>query len=111
MPRRVKCRRVAHLPRASYFKPAGIPARDLVEIVLKIEEAEALRLKDLQGFDQVECALHMGVSRTTFQRILVEAHHKVAEAIIHGCALIVEGGDYELHKGLAVDSEGTGENE
>lgn len=105
MPRRIKCRRVAHLPRATYFKPAGVPGRDLVEIILKIEEAEALRLKDLKGLDQVDCAVHMGVSRTTFQRILVEARHKVAEAIIHGRALIVEGGDYELHKGPSVNAE------
>ncbi|SHH01415.1 Predicted DNA-binding protein, UPF0251 family [Thermosyntropha lipolytica DSM 11003] len=102
MPRRVKCRRVAHIPRASCFKPAGIPACELEEVVLKLEEAEALRLKDLLGYDQFECAEQMGVSRTTFQRILVEAHRKVADAIINSKALLLEGGNYKLHE---VESE------
>lgn len=96
MPRRVKCRRVGHIPRTNYFKPAGIPVCELKEIVLKIEEAEALRLKDLMGLDQVQCAEEMDVSRTTFQRILVEARRKVADAIINSQALMVEGGNYTL---------------
>lgn len=98
MPRRTKCRRVGHLPRTNYFKPAGIPSVELEEIILKIEEAEALRLKDLLGLDQIECAQFMGVSRTTFQRILVDARQKVADAIIHGKALMVQGGDYQLER-------------
>jgi predicted DNA-binding protein (UPF0251 family) len=100
MPRKTKCRRVGHVPRANYFKPAGIPAVELEEVVLKIEEAEALRLKDLLGLEQVECAQSMGVSRTTFQRILVDAHRKVADAIIHGKALMVQGGDYHYDQNL-----------
>ncbi|NLM87663.1 MAG: DUF134 domain-containing protein [Syntrophomonadaceae bacterium] len=94
MPRRPKCRRVGHVPRVNYFKPAGVPVVDLEEVILKIEEAEALRLKDLLGLEQVECAELMGISRTTFQRILVDAHRKVADAIIHGKALMVQGGNY-----------------
>ncbi len=96
MPRKVKCRRVGHIPRSSFFKPAGIPSYELEEIVLKIEEAEALRLKDLQGLDQIDCAVEMGVSRTTFQRILVQARLKVADALINSKMLILEGGNYEL---------------
>ncbi|MBO8159429.1 DUF134 domain-containing protein [Thermosyntropha sp.] len=113
MPRRVKCRRVGHIPRANCFKPAGIPGYELEEVILKIEEAEALRLKDLLGYDQVRCAEEMQVSRTTFQRILVEAHRKVADAIINSKVLVLEGGNYELHghyregrhKGLYNDEE------
>jgi len=96
MPRRVKCRRVGHIPRANYFKPAGVPGFELEEIILKIEEAEALRLKDLMGFDQAKCADEMGISRTTFQRILVEARQKVADVIINSKALVLEGGDFEF---------------
>ncbi len=99
MPRRVKCRRVGHIPKANYFKPAGIPGCELEEIILKIEEAEALRLKDLLGYDQVKCAEEMGVSRTTFQRILVEARYKVADAIINSRAVVLEGGNFEYTKG------------
>jgi predicted DNA-binding protein (UPF0251 family) len=96
MPRKTKCRKVAHIPRSNIFKPAGIPACDLAETVLKIEEAEALRLKDLLGLEQVDCAAEMGVSRTTFQRILVDARQKVADALINSKVLVLEGGHYEL---------------
>ncbi len=96
MPRRVRCRRVGHIPEVKYFKPAGIPACDLEEITLKIEEAEALRLKDFLGLDQEKCAEQMDVSRTTFQRILVGARYKIADAIINSRAIVLEGGDYEL---------------
>ena len=99
MPRRKKCRRVAHIPRANYFKPAGIPKVELEEINLKIEEAEALRLKDLLRYDQVKCAEEMGVSRTTFQRILVEARYKVADAIINSRAVLLDGGNFKYVKG------------
>jgi predicted DNA-binding protein (UPF0251 family) len=68
----------------------------LEEIILKIEEAEALRLKDLLGLEQVDCAEEMGVSRTTFQRILVEARQKVADALINSKMLVLDGGNYEL---------------
>lgn len=98
MPRKPKCRRVGHMPRANYFKPAGIRVVDLEEVILKIEEAEALRLKDLLGLEQVECAQSMGISRTTFQRILVDAHQKVADAIINGKALMIQGGDYHYEQ-------------
>lgn len=98
MPRKPKCRRVGHMPRANYFKPAGIRVVDLEEVILKVEEAEALRLKDLLGLEQVECAQSMGISRTTFQRILVDAHQKVADAIINGKALMIQGGDYHYEQ-------------
>lgn len=101
MPRKTKCRRVGHVPRATYFKPNGIPAARLEEVILKIEEAEALRLKDLLGLEQIECAQLMGVSRTTFQRILAEAHRKVADAVINGKALMLQGGDYHYDRDLS----------
>lgn len=99
MARRVICRQVGHIPRTRYFKPSGIPVVELEEIVLKIEEAEAIRLKDLLGLEQVDCAKEMGVSRTTFQRILMDARQKLADALINSKALLLEGGDYEIkHK-------------
>lgn len=91
-----KPRRVCFMPGVTYFKPRGIPLRLLEEIRLSVDELEALRLKDLMDFDQEEAAREMGVSRQTFQRIVEEAHRKVAEALVGGKALSIEGGDYEL---------------
>lgn len=96
MPRHKKLRCVSHMPNCTYFKPAGIPAHDLDEVVLKVEEMEALRLKDLLGLEQLECAENMAISRPTFQRILIDARHKVAEALVQGKSLRIEGGAYDF---------------
>ena len=96
MPRPRKSRRVAFIPQVNYFKPAGIPLRALDEVQLSVEEAEALRLKDLEGLEQEEGADKMNVSRATFQRILVSARRKTAEALLNGKALKIEGGNYEM---------------
>ncbi len=92
MPRPHCCRRVAGKPMASIFKPAGIPARYLDEVRLTLDEYEALRLADLEGLYQENAALRMEVSRPTFGRILEVAHRKVAEALVKGKALRIEGG-------------------
>ena len=84
------------MPGVTYFKPRGIPMRLLEEVRLSVDELEALRLKDLEGLEQEEAAQEMGVSRQTFQRIIEEAHRKVAESLVLGRALSIEGGDYEL---------------
>ena len=96
MSRPVKCRRVAEMLPATYFKPAGIPLRLLEEVTLAVEEAEAIRLKDLLGLEQQECAEKMAVSRPTFHRILRSAHHKVAAALVKGQALRIEGGNFAM---------------
>lgn len=101
MPRNKKPRCVSHMPNCTYFKPAGIPTFELDEVVLKLEEMEALRLKDLLGLEQVNCAVQMGVSRPTFQRILIEARRKVAEVLVYGKSLRIEGGAYDFSE-LAV---------
>ncbi len=84
------------MPGVTYFKPRGIPMRLLEEVRLSVDELEALRLKDLLGLEQEEAAREMAVSRQTFQRIQDEAHRKVAEALVTGKALEIEGGDYEV---------------
>lgn len=78
------------LPPATYYKPAGIPLRELDEIELSVEEFEALRLKDLEGLEQAQCGERMGVARTTFQRILYSARSKIAEVLVKGNALRIE---------------------
>ncbi|MBE3571873.1 MAG: DUF134 domain-containing protein [Moorella humiferrea] len=96
MPRPPKCRRVEFLPGVTYFKPAAVPLRQLEEVVLAVEELEAIRLKDIEGLEQEECAARMGVSRPTFFRILGAARSKVADALINGKAIRIEGGIYHL---------------
>ena len=96
MGRRQLCRRVSAIPPVDYFKPAGIRLSDLEEVNLLIEEAEAIRLKDLEGLEQEECAEKMSISRTTFARILNSAHSKVADALLNGKAIRIEGGNYEM---------------
>ena len=96
MPRPLKCRRVAFLPNVTYFKPAGILLRALEEVQLSVEEAEAIRLKDLEGLEQEEGAERMNISRPTFQRILTSARQKMADALLHGKAIRIEGGSFEM---------------
>lgn len=96
MPRPQKCRRVAYVPGITFFKPAGIPMSSLEEIQLSLEEAEALRLKDLEGMEQEAAAEKMNVSRPTFQRILSSARRKVADALLNGRAVRITGGNYEM---------------
>jgi len=96
MSRPQKCRRVEFLPDVTYFKPAGIPLRALEEVQLSLEEAEAIRLKDLEGLEQEEGAQRMRISRPTFQRILASARQKMADALLHGKAIRIEGGNFEI---------------
>ncbi|MFZ5650566.1 MAG: DUF134 domain-containing protein [Bacillota bacterium] len=96
MSRPPKCRKVEFLPQLTYFKPAGVPIRELTEVNLTVEELEAIRLKDLMGLEQEACAERMGVSRPTYHRILTSARQKVAEALINGRAIKVEGGNFQV---------------
>ena len=96
MPRPYRCRRVRGDPLFTYFKPAGVPVRELEEIALQVDEYEALRLADREGLPQVEAAKKMDVSQPTFSRLLDSARGKVAEAIVSGKAIRVEGGEYVL---------------
>jgi len=105
MAREPKCRRVESIPKVTVFKPAGIPRPCLKEVVLKLEELEAIRLKDLLGLEQEECAERMGVSRPTFQRILIEGRGKIAAALIEGLAIRIEGGNYCLGQGQCRKAE------
>jgi predicted DNA-binding protein (UPF0251 family) len=80
----------------TYFKPAGIPLADLEEAVLAVDEFEAVRLKDLEGLEQDAAARAMGVSQPTFHRILASARAKIADALVNGKAIRIEGGAYRV---------------
>ncbi len=96
MGRSLRCRLVDGLPPAHYYKPQGIPMTELDEVVLGIDEFEALRLADLEGMYQEDAARQMGVSRQTFGRIVGNARHKVAEALVTGKALRIDGDEFRL---------------
>jgi predicted DNA-binding protein (UPF0251 family) len=96
MGRRHLWRKVSFIPPVTRFKPAGIPLAMLGEVNLLVEEAEAIRLKDLEGLEQEECARKMNVSRTTFSRILDSARQKIANALLNGKAIRIEGGNFEM---------------
>lgn len=87
MPRPRLCRRIRFRPQATYFKPRGIPLRNLETIALTHEEMEALRLKNTENIDQKECAKRMQTSQSTFQRILTSAYKKISEALVKGKAI------------------------
>jgi predicted DNA-binding protein (UPF0251 family) len=88
------CRRIKFEPNITYFKPRGIPLRELEESVISIDEFEAIRLKDLGGLEQEECAKKMNISQPTFHRLVLSARKKIADAIINGKAIKIEGGNY-----------------
>ena len=94
MPRRPKCRRVQNLPRFCRFGPMEVEKPD--EITLAVEELEAIRLKDMEGMEQEDCAAMMGVSRPTFHRILQNARSKIAEALVEGKIVHITGGDFAV---------------
>ena len=93
MPRPTKCRRVGLNPGVTYFNPQGVPLRELGEVILSHDELEALRLADLEGLYQDDAAERMKISRPTFSRIIEKARRAVAEALVGGMALRVEGGN------------------
>lgn len=94
MARPVKFRRIEFFPKNSYFMPSGKQKSEVREVTLKVEEVEAMRLKDVLGLNQEECAKKMRVSRQTFQNIIDNARRNVAIALTEGKAISIEGGSY-----------------
>lgn len=99
MPRRKRHRVVSREPLVSVYKPAGIPAKDLHEILISVDEFEAMRLADFEGLNQREACEVMQISQPTFNRSLASARKKIAEAIVEGHVLRIEGGNYFLTDG------------
>lgn len=90
MPRPRKPRRLCFKPNVYYFKPQGIPLRELEEIVLLPDELEALKLYEVDGLEQIGASEKMKISQPTFARLLGSAYKKVAGAIIEGKAIRIE---------------------
>lgn len=83
-------------PDVYYFKPQGIPLRELEEVVLLPDELEALKLYEVDGLEQVGASKKMKISQPTFARLLGSANKKIAEAIIKGKAILIEKKSYEI---------------
>jgi predicted DNA-binding protein (UPF0251 family) len=90
---------VSGRPAARIFKPIGIPVRELEDVVMTLDEFEAMRLADLDGLYQEQAAERMKVSRPTFSRIVDSARRKMADALVHGKALRIEGGPVQAPRG------------
>ncbi|PWM22501.1 MAG: DNA-binding protein [Clostridiales bacterium] len=94
MPRPTKCRRVCYFPEILEFSPAGEAHGE--PITLTVDEFETIRLIDKEGLSQEECGAQLGVGRTTAQKIYETARKKLADALVCGCSLKIEGGDFRL---------------
>ena len=94
MARPTKWRKIENIPIVPCFIPADKNMRGIPENRLKLEELEAIRLKDLEGLDQGECAEKMEISRPTFQRILAAAREKIADSLVNGKPIRIGGGNF-----------------
>lgn len=98
VPKPKKTRFVQQPPAAVYFKPQGIPLFQLEQVVLDVDEFEAIRLVDYEGLHLENAAKRLQVSRATCARIIDSAHHKIGTALTHGYAIRIEGGSFVLGK-------------
>jgi len=96
MPRPRKFRKVCCMPESTMFGPVKINSYGKDIITMSVEEYETVRLIDFEGMLQEECADSMGVARTTVQRIYNDARKKLAEYIVCGKVLRIQGGDFRL---------------
>ena len=91
-----KCRWVETQPDVTFFKPRGVPLRLCEQTVITVDELEAMRLADYLEMTQEEVAKKMQVSRPTVTRMLARARRAAADALAHGKAICIQGGDYRL---------------
>lgn len=96
MARPVKRRQVCRLPGNNRFGPMNRRGRKPQTVVMSVDEYEAIRLIDWEGFTQEECAEQMQVARTTVQGIYVEARKKLSDVLVNNKELLIEGGEYTL---------------
>ena len=96
MPRPCKRRRICEMPACEGFGPKGAAAGERPTIVMTLDEYEAIRLIDLEGLTQEQCASQMNVARTTAQAIYNSARVKLAECLVNQKELRITGGDYVL---------------
>ncbi len=96
MPRPYKCRCIGRQPAVSAFKPVGVPGHALPQVTLSLDELEAVRLADLEGLYQEQAAARMEVSRQTLGNIVASARRKLADCVVNGKLLRIQGGAVRL---------------
>ena len=99
MARPMKRRKVCSLPRNNRFGPLNSPTDKKNHVIMTVDEYETIRLIDLEGFTQEECASQMNIARSTVQGIYIKARKKLAESLVNGKVLLIEGGEYRLCNG------------
>lgn len=99
MSRPKMCRRIGRMPHSNFFKPTGVRMHQLDYSTLTIGEFEALRLNDLEELEQKDAADKMNISQSTFHRLVKIARKKVADALVNGKAIKIEGGNYKMVQG------------
>lgn len=105
MPRPCKFRRIGCEPTEVFFKPRAVPLSELEIVNLKLDELEAMRLVDIESLYHEDAAKRMGVSRQTFDRIIQNARAAVAQALVNGKAIHIEGGNIMVSKRTFVCSD------
>lgn len=95
MPRPTKCRKVCHFPQTLEFLPAQ-GAEEKETVILTVDEYETIRLIDKEGLSQEQCGESMRIARTTVQQIYANARKKLADVLVDGLPLRIEGGQYQL---------------
>ena len=98
MPRPKQNRKMEHPPLMQGFKPFGIPRKMLRSVTLLFEEYEAIRLLDYKGMTQEQAAVVMNVSRPTLTRIYEKARRTIAQALVEGMMIAIEGGTVQFDK-------------
>jgi predicted DNA-binding protein (UPF0251 family) len=99
MPRPMKWRKVCCLPQSNSFGPLNSSGNTGSAVVMTVDEYETIRLIDLEGYMQEECAAQMNVARSTVQGIYNSARKKLAESLVNGRVLLIKGGEYRLCDG------------
>ena len=108
MPRPRKWRKVCCLPETDRFGPLNAANNQKQFVIMTVEEYETIRLIDMEGFTQEECAQQMNIARTTVQGIYTDARKKLAESLVNGKVLRIQGGDYKLCEGRLKSCRGIG---
>lgn len=108
MARPRKWRTVCELPQTNRFGPMSSTDTVLETVIMTVDEYETIRLIDLEGFTQEQCADQMNIARTTIQGIYSEARKKLADSLVNGKNLVIEGGEYMLCSGIGRGCQGRG---
>ncbi len=95
-----KLRKVCCLPNSDRFGPLNVKIDQSDSVLMTVDEYETIRLIDLEGFSQADCANQMNIARTTVQSMYNDARKKLAEALVNGKVLKIKGGVYQLCEGL-----------